>query len=112
MKKFEEVLEALRGGMTMEEICLNHAKSYGENYTNVECVGNMVYEDEDLNVFLEEIGAKITDYGVGFAVIQTNDGKKYEVPYEDRPNRHGDDLPDETVLFFEFNRIYALQRTA
>lgn len=97
---FEMLLNELKSGKTFEEICSN----CGNN--NVECVKNEVYEDDDLNEFLQQLGAEIFDYGVGYAVIMTNDGKWYELPYEERKNRFDNDLPDETILHFDFDRIY------
>lgn len=103
---FKLLLDELRNGKTFEEIAV---KYYKDNYNEscmVECIGNEVYEDEDLYDFMFSIGAEIEDFGVGFATISTADGKAYEVPYEEIENRFGDDLPDETILFFEENRIY------
>lgn len=97
---FKTLIEELGKGKTFEEICSN----CGNN--NVECVKNEVYEDDDLNEFLQQLGAEIFDYGVGYAVIMTNDGESYELPYEERKNRFDDDLPDETILHFDFDKIY------
>lgn len=94
---FEVFLERLNNGETVEQITQG---------SNVECIENIVYEDDDLYNFMCSMGAEIEDYGVGYAVISTNEGKYYEVPYEVRKNRFGDDLPNETILFFEANRIY------
>lgn len=94
---FKEFLEKLNNGETVEQITKGN---------NVECIGNAVYEDDDLYDFMCEIGAEIEVFNVGYAVISTNDGKYYEVPYENRENRFGEDLPDETILFFEVDRIY------
>lgn len=95
---FNDLLEGLHNGKTFEEICSNE---------NVERVGNIVYEDNDLYDYLATIGVGIEDFGVGFAILNdiTNE-KYYEVPYEVRENRFRNDLPDETVLFFDWNRIY------
>lgn len=98
--KFEQLLEQLNR-FTFEEI----ARKYDEDLL-VECYGNIVYDDDDLYEFLKELGAEIANYGDGYTVIITNDGKYFEVPYEERENRSGDDLPDETILFFDIDRIY------
>lgn len=98
--KFDDLLKELEGGKTFEDICREkHAEM-------VECIGNVVYDDQDLYDFLEDVGAEISDYGVGYAVIETKDGKTYEVPYEERENRFDPELPDETLLFFDIDRIY------
>ena len=94
---FKELLEKLNNDETMEDICKG---------TDVECVNNYVYDDDDLYDFLKDLGAEIKDFSSGYALISTNDGKYYEIPYEDKPNRFGDDLPDETMLIFNKNRIY------
>lgn len=94
---FIDLLNRLKDGETIEQIT---------NGTMVECVGNEVYEDDDLYNFMCSIGAEIEDFGVGYAVISTSDGNYYEVPYECKENRFDSDLPDETVLFFDYERIY------
>ncbi len=97
---FELLVEQIENGRTFEQICKE------QDYDLVECIENQVYDDEDLYEFLESIGAKIDDYGVDYAVITTINNKVYEVPYKEMENRHGDDLPNETLLFFEPNQIY------
>lgn len=95
---FNDLLEELHNGKTFEEICSNE---------NVERVGNMVYEDDDLYNYLADIGVEIEDFGVEFAILNDVANEKiYEVPYEVRENRFGNDLPDETIFFFDWNRIY------
>lgn len=94
---FKDFLNQLREGKTVEQITQGN---------NVECIGNMVYEDDDLYNFMCSIGAEIEDFGVDYVVISTSDGKYYEVPYEVRENRFDTDLPNETVLFFDVYRIY------
>lgn len=76
---------------------------------SVECIGNEVYEDEDLYDFLEKFNAEIKEYNISRInnghkigkVIIFSEGINYKIPYEDRENRFGDDLPDETILFFD-----------
>lgn len=100
--------------MTFEEFVAklaNSNDSFEDIYTGlgldiVECIGNMVYDDQDLYDFLETLGAEISDYGVGYAVIETNNGKIYEVPYENRENRFDPEYPEETILFFDGCRVY------
>lgn len=100
---FNEFVAKLENGKkTFEEIYT------GMGFDAVECIGNEVYDDQDSYDFLEMLGAEVSDYGAGYAVIETNDGKTYELPYEERENRFDPDLPDETVLFFEGNRIYGI----
>lgn len=102
---FENLLEQLRNN-TFEEIIEEYKKGKDENSVLVECTENQVYNDEDLYEFLEEIGAEVIDYNCGYALIKTDKDKYYEVPYADFKNRFGDDLPNETMLFFDINKIY------
>lgn len=97
MKTFKDLLEKLNNDETMEDICKG---------TDVECVNNYVYDDDDLYDFLKNLGARIEDFTSGYALISTNDGKYYEIPYYDKTNRSGEDLPDETILIFNKDRIY------
>ena len=99
MKNFKDLTEQLYK-QTLEEILEEHKT------TSVECSENRVYEDEELYTFLNELGAEIVDRGVGYILIQTNGEKYYEVPYEEFKNRYDNDLPDETVIFFEPDKIY------
>lgn len=103
---FELLLDELRNGKTFEEVAIRFYKEKYDEPCMVECIENEVYEDEDLYDFMVSIGAEIEDFGIGYAVISTNKGKFYEVPYELFENRFGDDLPDETILYFEIDRIY------
>lgn len=102
---FENLLEQLRSN-TFEEIIEEYKKEREEDSVLVECIKEQVYDDVDLYEFLEEIGAKIIDYNDGYALIKTDKNKYYEVPYADFENRFGDDLPNETMLFFDINKIY------
>ena len=72
---FKLLLDELRNGKTFEEIAV---KYYKDNYNEscmVECIENEVYEDEDLYDFMALIGSEIEDFGVGYAVISTYNGK-------------------------------------
>ena len=98
---FEEFVQKLENG----------AKTFEEVYTGmglevVECIGNTVYDDQDLYDFLESLGATISDYGAGYVVIETDAGRTYEVPYENRPNRFDPEYTEETVIFFDGKSIY------
>lgn len=101
---FENLLDKLRNN-TFEEIIEEYKKGR-EAFLLVECIKEQVYNDEDLYEFLEEIGAEIIDYNDGYALIKTDKNNYYEVPYADFENRFGDDLPNETILYFDINRIY------
>lgn len=95
---FNDLLEELHNGKTFDEICSNEY---------VERIGNVVYEDNDLYDYLYSIGVEIDDFGVGFATLIDNINKReYEIPYEIMENRFGNYLPDETILFFNWDRIY------
>ena len=102
---FENLLEQLKNN-TFEEVIEEYKKDREEDSVLVECIKEQVYDDEDLYEFLEDIGAELIDYNDGYALIKTNGNKYYEVPCKDFKNRFGDDLPDETILFFDINRIY------
>lgn len=97
---FELLLNELRNGKTFENICEK------QDYDLVECVSNKAYYDTDLEEFLERIGARIEDFGVGYAVISTTNEKYYEVPYEEIENRFDSYLEDEIILTFESDKIY------
>lgn len=97
--QFEDLLEELESGRTFEEVCK-------EQNNEVECIGNMAYDDDNLYEFFQKLGVSSTDFGVGYALIYTSNGKVYELPYEERANRFDSNLPDETVLFFDNDNIY------
>jgi len=103
---FEKMLRLLGTGKTFEDIAVEYSDKKHQEVCNVECSGNKVYDDQDLYDFLEELGAHITDYGVEYALIETDDNQYFEIPYKEYTNRHGEDLPEETVLFFDKGRIY------
>ena len=79
---------------TFEKICKEQDKNM------VECTENAVFLDDDLEEFLEELGAKIFDANVDYVIIDTKDGFRYEIPYETIPNRFDKELPDEIILYF------------
>lgn len=97
---FELLIEQIKDGKTFEQICKE------QDCTLVECDGNIAYYDNNLDGFLDRIGASIEDFGVGYAIINTVDGKVYEVPYEEIENRFDIDLGNETIIYFESNRTY------
>lgn len=97
--KFEELMERLEKGETLEEVCVR------KGFEDVECIGNEAYDDQDLYDFLESIGAEIIDYRIGHVVIKTENGNKYTILCVDRPNRFDPELPDETILVFDANRV-------
>lgn len=102
---FEELLNKL-SNLTFEEIVTEYNDQlYEGDGIPVECIENEVYDDQDLYDFLEELGAEIINYGVNYVLIKTNDEKYFEVPSEDRENRFDDELPDETILFFDIDKI-------
>lgn len=71
----------------------------------VECCRNEVYDGDDLRKFLKELGAEICEYKTECIIIATNNGMLFKIPSEKRKNRFGNDLPDETVLFFDPDKI-------
>lgn len=103
---FEQLLEELRKGKTFEEIAEEFYEQQYNCCCNVECIANIVYEDEDLNEFLDELGARIEGYGDNYVLVKTENDYYYEIPYEENTNRHDSDLPNETIIFFDINRIY------
>lgn len=105
LMEFETLLESLRY-QTFEDIIRKYNEEKGSAPVEVECIGNQVYGDIDLSDFLKSLGAEITDYNDGYALIETDKGKYYEVSYGDFKNRFGDDLPNETILYFDIERIY------
>ena len=101
---FELLLKELRNGKSFEKICEE------QDYNLVECTGNKVRYDTDLEGFLERVGAKVEEFGVGYAVISVTNNKVYEIPYEEIKNRFDSDLENETILLFDINRIYDVTR--
>lgn len=98
---FEEFIKNLQENqLTFEEACTE----IGANM--VECIDNMVYDDQDLYDFLDSLGATIICYDGMYAIIKTTNGIFYKVLYEDEENRFDEDLPDETILFFD--KIFAI----
>ena len=79
---------------TFEKICKEQDKNM------VECTENAVFLDDDLEEFLEELGAEIINTDVNYIVIDTKDGFKFEIPYKSIPNRFDKELPDEIILYF------------
>ena len=102
---FENLIDQLHK-QTFEDVIEEYKKGRKEDSVLVECIENQVYDDEDLYEFLEELGAELIEYNDGYALIKTDKGKYYEVPYENFENRFGNDLPNETILFFDADRIY------
>ena len=102
---FENLINQLHK-QTFEDIIEEYKKGREEDSVLVECIENQVYDDEDLYEFLEELGAEVIDYNCSYALIKTNNDKYYEIPYKNFENRFGNDLPNETILFFDADRIY------
>lgn len=99
---FEDLLRELENGKTFEEVFKE------DEGCMVGRIGNVVYEDDDLYEFLHQLGAGIVVYGDGYVVIETENDKVYKVPYKEMPNRFDKGLLNETVLFFEVDRIYEI----
>lgn len=97
--RFEELLDDLRE-KTFEEVI--------KDITDipVEFSKNEVYVNNNLHRFLENLNAEIADYGASYALIVSNNEKYYELPYREIENRLNNDLPNETILIFDINRIY------
>lgn len=97
--RFEELLDDLRG-KTFEEVV--------KDITDIpiEFSKNEVYVNNNLHRFLENLNAEIADYGASYALIVSNNEKYYELPYREIENRLNNNLPNETVLIFDINRIY------
>ena len=97
--RFEELLDDLRE-KTFEEVVKDIT------YIPVEFSKNEVYVNNNLHRFLENLNAEIADYGASYALIVSNNEKYYELPYREIENRLNNNLPNETVLIFDINRIY------
>lgn len=97
--RFEELLDDLRE-KTFEEVV--------KDITDipVEFSKNEMYVNNNLHRFLENLNAEIADYGASYALIVSNNEKYYELPYREIENRLNNNLPNETVLIFDINRIY------
>lgn len=97
--RFEELLDDLRE-KTFEEVV--------KDITDipVEFSKNEVYVNNNLHRFLENLNAEIADYGASYALIVSNNEKYYKLPYREIENRLNNNLPNETILIFDINRIY------
>lgn len=103
--KFEKFLNNLRE-KTFEEVVKDITNIVDVTDVQVECNKNEVYVNNNLHRFLENLNAKIADYGAGYALIVSDNEKYYELPYREIENRINSDLPNETVLIFDINKIY------
>ena len=97
---FELLLDELRNGKTFEKFCAEHGAEL------VECCDNEAFVDDNLECFLETLDATIEDYSAGYALINTKNNKYYELKYRDIENRFDKNLPDETIISFDYNEIY------
>lgn len=106
---FEWLIEELKQGKTLEEIC----NDYGFNM--VECYGNKAYINAGFECFLSELDAYVDEYDLGVFVYDSTtkesykaatifseySGKTYELYYSEHPNRFGDLMLDEMVMRFD-----------
>mgnify|MGYP004554900641 CR=1 FL=1 len=102
---FENLLDQLRNN-TFGDVIEEYKKGREEDSVLVKCIENQVYDDENLYKFLEELGAELIDYNVGYALIKAKNDKYYEIPYKNFENCFGNDLQNTTILFFDINKIY------
>lgn len=98
IRTFENLIDALETD-TIDNIIQQNT------WLDVDVNGKEVYDDDRLTKFLDWLGAEITDYCGGYALIKTLNDNFYEVPYEERPNRFEAELPNELVLTFDKDRI-------
>ena len=100
---FLNLIKKIKEGKTFEKIC----KEQGKNM--VECIENVVFLDDDLEEYLEELGAEIVDTNANYIMINTKDGFKFEIPYKSIPNRFAnrfdEELPNEIILNFKPEEI-------
>lgn len=80
------------GKNTMEDL-------YSED-NNIECTFNQVYQDADLDEFLDSINANVISIDDCKYIISDN-VTTVSIKCEDFINRHGEDLPDETIIFMD-----------
>lgn len=107
MKKCGLAFECLVNSLTtftFEAIVTKFNELYNTSIL-VECCRNEVYDDDDLRKFLKELGVEICQYKTDCVIISTNNERLFKIQSEKRKNRFGDDLPDETVLFFDPDKI-------
>ena len=98
IRTFENLIDALETD-TIDNIIQQNT------WLDVDVNGKEVYDNDRLTKFLDWLGAEITDYCGGYALIKTLNDNFYEVPYEERPNRFEAELPNELVLTFDKDRI-------
>ena len=104
---FNELLKRLKNNETFEEIVteINGADNL------VECCGNEVCEDDNLYEFLDSIGVNIEEYFIGYVLLKTNKGNFYEVPHEYLQNRFDVNLPAESKIIFDVDKIFNATKT-
>lgn len=95
---FDNLVEKLENKKhTLEEIIKMYNDLYDTGY-KISCWKNEVVADEELDKFFDKLGAEITEYNYGYALIETVNGTAYEVPYEEKD--------EKTILNFAADKIY------
>lgn len=93
---FERLVNKLNK-FSFEEIINKYNALFGTKY-KMEFNGSDIVYNEELEDFFDTIGAEITDYNCGYALIKTINGKAYEIPYEEAKGK--------TILKFSPDTIY------
>jgi len=99
MENLKELVKYLKSGNQMEDL----------EDTNMERIGNMIYEDEDFNEFLRKIGSDIV-YRSRELMILADFNTAITVTTFDRPNRFNSECGEETIIDFDtFEEIKILK---
>lgn len=83
---------------TLESIIKTYNELYNTNY-KLQCRGNEVIYDNELESFLYSIGAEIIECNNGISLIKTIEHNTYEIPYKNINK-------NEIALIFNRNKIY------
>lgn len=109
VKSFKEVHEMLQS-MTFEDLISLWEENWSindseEDFPSIERIGNEIFYDSDLETFEEMLSQKgikcELNSSKNLYEITDVDGTTYSYKYEDKENRFGNDLPNETHIYIE-----------
>lgn len=96
IKTLKNLYDFILKGNTFENIDFHEYESVT---CDCECIGNNVYEDENLYEFMRELNVEVDRKD---SSIILSDGKtSATIECLDEPNRFDAELPDETIFFFD-----------
>lgn len=94
---FSNLLDELKDGKTFSELCSNEM---------VECAGNEAYYDDDLIEYMASMGVGIEAFNNNYVTLyNVLNQRYYKIPYQDVENRFDIECGNETIIFFEYDKI-------